>query len=82
MNDQWKLIQLDVGDPDDKNNFKYLISNVKNAVQIKLRFFYFLITCDALFKCIFTGVCIVVTKLFWYVCQSQKFSMFCFYMLQ
>lgn len=42
MNDQWKLIQLDVEDPDDKNNFKYLISNVKNAVQIKLRFFYVL----------------------------------------
>lgn len=64
MNDQWKLIQLDVGDPDDKNNFKYLISNVKNAVQIKLRFFYFLITCDALFKCIFTSACIIVAKPF------------------
>lgn len=40
MNDQWKLIQLDVRDQDDKNNFKYLISNVKNAVQMGLRFFY------------------------------------------
>lgn len=42
MNDQWKLIQLDVTDQDDKNNFKYLIINVKNAVQMELRFFYVL----------------------------------------
>lgn len=70
MNDQWKLIQLDVGDPDDKNNFKYLISNVKNAVQIKLRFFYFLITCDALFKCILADAYNIANKSFWYVYKS------------
>lgn len=70
MNDQWKLIQLDVGDPDDKNNFKYLISNVKNAVQIKLRFFYFLITCDALFKCILASTYNIANKSFWYVYKS------------
>lgn len=60
MNDQWKLTQLDVKDQDDKNNFKYLISNVKNAVQMKLRFFYFLITCDTLFKCIFASAWLVL----------------------
>lgn len=64
MNDQWKLTQLDVKDQDDKNNFKYLIVNVKNAVQIKLRFFYFLITCDTLFKCIFANAYIIVGKSF------------------
>ena len=26
MNDQWKLIQLDVRDQDDKNNFEYHIN--------------------------------------------------------
>lgn len=39
MNDQWKLTQLDVKDQDDKNNFKYLIIHVKNAVQMELCFF-------------------------------------------
>lgn len=39
MNDQWKLIQLDVRNQDDKNNFNSLI-NVKNAVQMELCFFY------------------------------------------